>query len=63
VRTGVALAACVAFGLVAPRVGRLMTPVLALAAGAAYVALLVVLRELGPRDLAMVRALYSKKGT
>ncbi len=60
-RTGLALMACVGLGLFVPRVGRLVTPVLALAVGAMYVALLVVMREIGPGDLAMIRGIYSKK--
>jgi stage V sporulation protein B len=61
VRTGLALAVCVGLGLVMPRVGRLVTPLVALAVGAAYVALLVVTRELGAADLAMIRTLASRK--
>jgi stage V sporulation protein B len=60
-RVGLALAGCVALGLLVPRVGRLVTPMLALAVGAAYVVLLVVIREIGPADVAMVRALAPKK--
>lgn len=60
-RTGFALAVCLAIGLVLPRVGRLLTPLLAVAVSAAYVAILMVTREIGAADLAMVRALASKK--
>jgi stage V sporulation protein B len=60
-RTGLALGACLGLGLVLPHVGRLLTPVLALAVGATYVALLALMREIGASDLAMVRALVSKK--
>jgi stage V sporulation protein B len=60
-RTGLALASCVGFGLVVPHVGRLVTPLLALAVGAAYVVFLVVTREIGAADLATVRALATKK--
>jgi len=61
VRTGLALAACVAVGLVMPRVGRLFTPLLALAVAAGYVGLLVLLREVGARDLAMIRNLAKRR--
>jgi stage V sporulation protein B len=61
VRTGLALGMCVALGLVMPRVGRLVTPLLALLVGAAYIVLLVVTREIGAADVAMVKALVSKK--
>ncbi|HXN32863.1 MAG TPA: oligosaccharide flippase family protein [Polyangiaceae bacterium] len=60
-RTGFGLAACVGLGFVVPRVGRLVTPVLALAVATMYVALLVVTREIGAADLAMIRTLVSKK--
>jgi len=60
-RTGLALSACVALGFVVPRVGRLATPVLALAVGTMYVGLLVLTREIGPADLAMIRTLASRK--
>jgi stage V sporulation protein B len=61
VRCGLAVAACVGLGLVLPRVGRLATPALAMAVGAGYLALLVLSREIGPADAAMLRALLSKK--
>ncbi len=61
VRTCLALAACVGMGFVIPRVGRLVTPLLALAVGAIYVGLLIVMREIGRGDLAMMKALYSRK--
>jgi stage V sporulation protein B len=60
-RTGLAVAVCIGVGFVAPRVGRLVTPVLAVAVALLYVALLVVTRELGPADLAMLRALRSTR--
>ncbi len=50
-RVGFALAACVAVGLFLPRVPRLATPLVALVVGAAYLALLVVTREIGRDDL------------
>jgi len=60
-RVGLALAACVALGFVTPRLGRLVTPVAAAGVGALYLAILIVTRELGTADLAMVRALARKK--
>ncbi|HZU83029.1 MAG TPA: lipopolysaccharide biosynthesis protein [Polyangiaceae bacterium] len=60
-RVGVALAACVGLGLVAPRFGRLTTPLVALCVGVLYFALLVAAREVGRADLAMVRALRSTR--
>ena len=63
VRAALALAACVALGLVTPRFGRLVTPLAAVAVAAAYAAILVVTREVGRADLAMVRGLVGKKKT
>jgi stage V sporulation protein B len=63
VRVAVALAACVALGFAMPRVGRLATPCVAALVGAVYCALLVVTREIGGADLALVRALRSKRPT
>ncbi len=60
-RVGLGVAACVALGLFLPRFGRLLTPIVALAVGAMYVGILVVTREIGRADLAMVRALAPKK--
>jgi stage V sporulation protein B len=60
-RVGLAIAACLGLGFFVPRVGRLVTPLLALAVGVAYVVLLVVMREIGRADVAMVRALGAKK--
>jgi stage V sporulation protein B len=62
VRTGLAVAVCVAVGLVAPRLGRLVTPVVAACVAAAYLVLLVVIGELGSKDIAMVRAMRGKRG-
>jgi stage V sporulation protein B len=62
VRVGIALAGCVALGLVMPRLGRLLTPVAAAAVGAAYVAVLVVLREIGRADVALVKGVVRRKG-
>jgi stage V sporulation protein B len=61
VRAGGALAACVALGLVMPRVGRLVTPLAAMAVAGVYLLLLVVTRELGKADLAMVKGLARRK--
>ena len=55
-----AIALCFALGFVMPRFGRLATPGVALFVAAAYIALLVVTREVGRGDLAMVLALRSK---
>jgi hypothetical protein len=44
-----------------PRVGRLVTPLVAMVVGAGYLALLVVTGEVGRADVAMVRALAGKK--
>ncbi len=60
-RVAAALAAFVALGFVMPRVGRLATPAVALLLGAAYGGLLVLMREVGRGDLAMLRALRSSK--
>jgi stage V sporulation protein B len=56
-----ALAACVVVGLAMPRLPRLAAPVVALVAAAGYLAILVVTRELGPADLATLRALGSRR--
>jgi stage V sporulation protein B len=61
VRAALALAACVALGLVTPRFGRLVTPLAAVAVAAAYAAILVVTREVGRADLAMIRGLAGKR--
>ncbi|HEV3190112.1 MAG TPA: lipopolysaccharide biosynthesis protein, partial [Polyangiaceae bacterium] len=60
-RVGLALGACVALGLVMPRVSRVTTPLVALLIGTAYVALLVATGEIGRADLLMVRALVVKR--
>jgi O-antigen/teichoic acid export membrane protein len=62
-RVSLALAACVALGLVMPRWGALITPVVAVAVGVGYVLLLTVTREIGPADLAMVRSLLGRSKT
>jgi stage V sporulation protein B len=60
VRVCVALALSVAVGYAMPRVGRLATPGVALLVAAAYGSLLILTREVGRADLAMLRALRSK---
>jgi stage V sporulation protein B len=59
-RVGVALAACVAVGLVTPRFGRLVTPLLAGVVGVGYLLLLVLTGEIGAADLAMVRGIVRR---
>lgn len=59
-RVGVALAACVALGLVTPRFGRLVTPGVAAVVGVGYLLVLVLTRELGRADLAMVRGVVRR---
>jgi stage V sporulation protein B len=60
-RVGIAVLACFGAGFVMPRVGRLETPAVALLAGAGYIALLVLTREIGGQDLAMVRTLVGRR--
>ena len=57
VRVVVALAGCLALGLVTPRFGRFVTPLVAAAVGVGYMALLAATREIGRADLAMIRSL------
>jgi stage V sporulation protein B len=59
-RVGLALAACGAMGEFLPRVGRLATPIVAVAVAAVYGTILVATREIDARDLALVRALAPK---
>jgi stage V sporulation protein B len=54
-RVGVALLMCVAIGLVTPRFGRLVTPLVAAGVGLGYLLVLVMTREIGGADLATVR--------
>lgn len=61
VRVGLALGCCVAAGIFLPRFGRFVTPLAAAGVGLAYLALLLVTRELGPADLAMVRSLGRRR--
>jgi stage V sporulation protein B len=63
IRCLLALAACIAVGLVAPQFPKLLTPVAAAAAGVAYLLVLLVTREIGRRDLGMLRALRGKRPT
>jgi stage V sporulation protein B len=60
-RAALALAGCLALGLVLPRFGRLVTPLVSIVVAGAYVLALVVTREIGRADVAMVRALASKR--
>jgi stage V sporulation protein B len=60
-RVGIGLFACLCAGLVLHRTSRLLTPVVALLVGAAYVALLVLTREIGAADLAMIRTLIGRR--
>jgi stage V sporulation protein B len=60
-RVVVALGACVALGFFLPRFGRLLTPVVAAAIALLYLGLLVVMRELGAADVAMVRSLGRRR--
>jgi stage V sporulation protein B len=57
VRVLLALAACLGIGFVAPRFGKLVTPIVAAVVGLAYLALLVLTREIGPADLALVKGI------
>lgn len=61
VRVGIALAACAALGMVVPRVGRLVTPLLALVVAAVYVTVLVAIREIGATEIAWIRALATRR--
>ena len=61
VRTGVALAACVAVGFVTPRFGRFVTPLIAAVIAFGYLALLVVTGEIGKADLSLVRGVLQRK--
>jgi stage V sporulation protein B len=59
-RVGVALAACLAMGLVTPRFGRLVTPLAAAAVAAGVLLTLLVTREVGKSDLAMLRGVVRR---
>jgi stage V sporulation protein B len=56
-RVGLALATLIGLGSMLPRLGRLLTPVAAVAVALGYLVVLVMLRELTREDLAMVRSL------
>jgi stage V sporulation protein B len=60
-RVGLALAVCTAAGFAMPRFGRLVTPIVALVIAGAYGVMLVVTGEVGPADLALLRAIRSKR--
>lgn len=61
IRVGLGVAVCTFGGTYAPKLGKLMTPVLAIAVVAVYVVVLVVTRELRASDLAPIRAMLGKK--
>jgi stage V sporulation protein B len=61
VRVIAAMAILVLVGSRVPWLGKLATPVIALGMGVLYVVLLVVTGELGRNDLAMVRAVVSRR--
>jgi O-antigen/teichoic acid export membrane protein len=56
-RVGLALACCAVLGAWLPRASRLATPIVAIAVAGVYLAILVVAREIGASDVALVRAL------
>ena len=60
-RVGVALGACIALGFFMPCVGKLVTPLVAVAVAVAYVAILVGLREITGEDLGALKAMRGKK--
>jgi stage V sporulation protein B len=60
-RVCAALAACFVLGLWMPRVGRLVTPLVALLVAGAYIAVLLVTREMGAADVRWLRALASRR--
>jgi stage V sporulation protein B len=60
-RVGLTVAVFVAIGLVAPHFGRLVTPVVAAVLAGLYLAVLVVLRELGKSDVSMIAALRGRR--
>ncbi len=62
-RVGLALAACYALGFVMPHVPRLLTPLVALVVGGGFLALLVMLREIGAEDMTMLKALRSGRAS
>jgi stage V sporulation protein B len=61
VRVLLALGGCGALGMVAPHFGRLVTPLIAAAVGAGYVAVLVALREIGKEDLILVKGIVQRR--
>jgi stage V sporulation protein B len=62
-RVALALAVCTAGGFAMPRFGRLVTPALALGIAVAYGVMLVVTGEIGAADVALLRAIRSKRGS
>jgi stage V sporulation protein B len=59
-RVGVALCACLAVGFVTPRFGRFVTPAAAAAVAAGVLATLLLTREIGRSDLAMLRGVLRR---
>ncbi len=60
-RVGVALAACIAVGLKAPRFGRIVTPGVAAAVAVGFLGMLLATGELTAADKALVKALRRNK--
>jgi stage V sporulation protein B len=60
-RVGACVAAAFAVGRIAPTLGKLVTPIAAAAVVLAYLAALVVTRELGKDDLALVLSLAKRR--
>jgi stage V sporulation protein B len=61
VRIAIATTAALAVGRVLPLHGKLMTLVEAVAVGAVFLAVLVITRELGARDLEAIKAVRRKR--
>jgi stage V sporulation protein B len=61
-RVAIALAACFAIGLRAPRFGRMITPLVAAVVAIVYLGLLVAMGEITSADRSLVRALGRKRG-
>jgi len=60
-RVLLAIGLCLVLGFVMPRAGRLATPAVAALVALAYLGILVVTGELRAADLAMIRALGTKR--
>jgi stage V sporulation protein B len=61
VRIAIATVAALAVGRVLPLHGKLLTLVEAVIVGITFLAVLVITRELGPRDLAAIKAVRAKR--